>query len=83
MASHFCPDIVHIRPLEDFSVLVVFDDGKTKICNLSDHLERGIFKALKDKKIFNLVHVEHGAAVWNEHIDIAPEYLYEHGTTLT
>ncbi len=79
MNSHFCPAIVKIHVCDSYSVKVEFADGKIKICDLSDHLERGVFKALKDKDFFNLVHVEHGAAVWNEKIDIAPEYLYEHG----
>ena len=79
MNSHFCPAIINIHVCDNYSVKVEFADGLIKICDLSDHLERGIFKALNDKGLFNLVHVEHGAAVWNDRIDIAPEYLYEHG----
>ena len=79
MNSHFCPNIVKIHACGNYSVRVEFADGKVKICDLSGHLERGVFKVLKDKDFFNLVHAEHGAAVWNDKIDIAPEYLYEHG----
>ena len=83
MNSHFCPNIVEIHACGDYSVQVEFADGVIKVCDLSGHLERGVFKAFRDKDLFERVHVEHGAAVWTDKIDIAPEYLYEHGTTLT
>ena len=83
MNSHFCPDIVKIYACGDYSVRVEFANSEIKICDLSDHLERGVFKALRDKEFFKSVHAEHGAAVWNEDIDIAPEYLYEHGRNIT
>ena len=79
MSSHFCPEIIEIYACGNYSVHVEFADGKIKTCDLSDHLEHGIFKALKDEDFFKLVHTEHGAAVWNDKVDIAPEYLYEHG----
>ena len=83
MNSHFCPDIVEIHACEDYFVQVKFADGNVRTCDLSNHLECGVFKALKDKELFRLVHAEHGAAVWNDNIDIAPEYLYEHGITVS
>jgi hypothetical protein len=39
--------------------------------------------ALKDKDLFNSVYVDYGVTVWNEGtIDIAPEFLYEHGVSI-
>ena len=83
MNSHFCPEIIKIHVCGDYAVQIDFADGITKVCDLSDHLEHGVFKAFRDKNFFRLVHVEHGAAVWNDKIDIAPEYLYEHGKIVT
>ncbi len=43
-------------------------------------LDMPAFSPLRDKKTFEEVYIDYGVAVWNDgEIDIAPEYLYEHG----
>ncbi|GAB6392040.1 MAG: DUF2442 domain-containing protein [Treponematales bacterium] len=45
----------------------------------SRRLARPAFRKLKDAALFGKAHIEGGAVVWNDEIDIAPEALYEEG----
>lgn len=40
-------------------------------------LNQGVFKSLKDKKIFNSVKLAFGTVCWNNDIDLCADYLYE------
>ena len=74
---HFCPDAVKVTPLEWRTLLVEFADGSVKACDMAEL--GGVFARLNDREFFRKAHVETGAVVWDETLDIAPEYLYEHG----
>jgi hypothetical protein len=72
-----------IRPLENYKLWIRFNNGETKIFDFTRELDSPAFAPLKDKDLFNSVYIDYGVAVWNEgDIDIAPEYLYEHGVPI-
>lgn len=69
-----------VRPLADYKLWLRFSDGEAKIFDFSGLLNSPAFSPLKDKSVFDSVYIDYGVTVWNEgDIDIAPEYLYEHG----
>ena len=69
-----------IRPLEDYKLWVRFNNGEIKVFDFKSELDSPAFSPLKDKAVFNSVYIDYGVPVWNDGaIDIAPEYLYEHG----
>ena len=68
-----------IRSLPDYKLLVQFNTGETKVFDFSEILSSPAFSQLRDKEVFDSVYVDHGVPVWDGGIDIAPEYLYEHG----
>ena len=37
----------------------------------------GVFTVLKDVRLFNQVHLEHGVATWPGEIDLAPDAMYD------
>lgn len=45
-------EIVRVVPHKDYTVSVHFADGKVTRYDVSDKLDNGVFKALKDKSIF-------------------------------
>ena len=63
----------------DFKISVSFNDGKTKTINLEDHLDKPIFKALKDKKYFQKFRLNPFTIEWENGADFAPEFLYSIG----
>lgn len=70
-----------IRPMKDHRLWVRFNTGEAKIFDFTPLLETPAFAPLKDEETFKNVYIDFGVACWNDgDIDIAPEYLYQHGT---
>lgn len=80
MGMHDCPDAVYALALNDHVIRVMFADGGVRDLDCEYLFSRGVFKALKDKKLFCKVHTRWGAVVWNDELDIAPEHVYYEGT---
>ncbi len=66
-----------VEPKNDYDLLVVFENGEKRLFNCSHLLNKPVYKPLKNKAFFNTVKAGYGTVVWNDKIDIAPEYLYE------
>lgn len=72
-----------VRPLTDYMLWVRFSTGEAKIFDFKPLLNEPAFAPLSDESLFRAVYIDYGVTVWNEGaIDIAPEYLYENGTTV-
>ncbi|MDR3601461.1 MAG: DUF2442 domain-containing protein [Desulfosporosinus sp.] len=48
----YYPEVIHVIPTDDYKVYIYFDDGRVKLFDASDLVEQGVFKQLKDKKVF-------------------------------
>ena len=69
--------IIKVKVLEDYNLELTFDNNVVKIKDMKPHLNEGVFKVLKNKKIFNSVKITFGTISWNEDIDLCADYLYE------
>ncbi len=73
-----------VRPLAEHRLWVRFSTGEAKVFDFTPLLDTVAFAPLKDMAVFNAVYIDYGVPVWHdEDIDIAPEYLYEHGSSVT
>jgi len=45
--------------------------------NMKPYLDKGIFRELKDEKVFRTVRVSFDSIEWSNQADIAPEVLYK------
>ena len=71
-----------VRPLANFNLWVRFSNGEAKIFDFKPLLNDAGFMPLQDEKVFRDVYIDYGCTVWKDgDIDIAPEYLYEHGVS--
>lgn len=70
-------DVVEARPLSDYRIALLFEDGKRGIYDASPLIGAGVFHTLEDPLVFNTLRIEYGTAVWPGGIDIAAEELYE------
>lgn len=61
----------------DHTLDLSFADGSTGRFDMTPLLASRAFAPLANVGLFKLAHVECGTVVWNDRIDIAPEYLYE------
>ena len=73
-----------VRPLPDHKLWVRFSTGEIKLFYFNPLLDAPAFQPLKETAVWNGVYIDYGVTVWQDgDIDIAPEYLYEHGVSLT
>ena len=69
-----------VRPFPNHELWVRFSTGESKVVDFTPLLETPAFKPLTDLNVWNGVYIDYGVPVWKDgEIDIAPEYLYEHG----
>lgn len=74
--------VINVTPLDNYLLRLKFKNGEEKIFDMKPYLETGIFKTLKDKKIFQTVRVSFDTVEWANEADIDPETLYHEGVAL-
>ena len=69
--------IKDVKANKDYTLLITFTGGEQRIYNAQPLLEKPIFSPLKNIDFFLKAKADCGTVIWNDDIDIAPEYLYE------
>ena len=78
MSSMFI-SVTSVQTLQDFLLRITFKNGEVKIFDMKPYLDIGIFKDLKEERIFNTAKVNFDTVEWENDADIDPETLY-HGS---
>lgn len=65
-----------VKPLDNYELLLFFDNGERRIFDMKPYLEKGIYKNLKDINLFKTVRVSFDTVEWSNCADIDPEFLY-------
>ena len=73
-------EVVKAEYLDGYKVMLWFNNGETKIVDLSDSLNGPVFAPLKDVEYFKRFSIKFNTIEWKNGADFAPEYLYEIGT---
>ena len=77
--------ITAAKVLEGHKLHLTFNNGACKVFDFAQVLAKGmpIFEPLKNLTVFRNIVLEGWTFTWQDGtIDIAPEYLYEHGVTV-
>lgn len=69
--------IKEVEALEDYQLLVTFDNGEKRIKDMKPYLEKGVFKKLKDENFFKTVKIAYGTVTWDNNIDLCADSIYE------
>ena len=69
-------EIIEVKPLEDYKLLLVFSNQEKRMKDMKPYLEKGVFKALKDKDFFKKVKITYGTISWNNEIELCADNLY-------
>ncbi len=69
--------VLDVKPLDDYKLLLTFENNEKRIFNVKPYMKKGLFKDLKDKNIFNSVKISFDTIEWSNNLDICPEFLYE------
>ena len=65
--------------LDGYRVKLLFNNGETRIVDLSQYLNGAVFAPLKDLDYFKRFTIKFNTIEWENGADFAPEYLYEIG----
>lgn len=71
------PAVKTVKVNEDYTLSLNFDNGEHGILDLKPFLDFGLFKKLKDIKVFRQVRIAFDTVEWAEGIDLDPEFVYE------
>lgn len=69
--------VKEVKPLDEYKLLVTFENGEVKLFDMNPYLNKGIFKELKDISLFKSAKVNFDTVEWENEADIDPETLYE------
>ena len=69
--------VTDVRAIENYNIILVFEDKSVKLFDMNPYLKKGMFKELKDKNLFKSVVVSFDSIKWLNGADIDPETLYE------
>ena len=67
--------IKSVTPQKNYKLLVMFDNNAEKICDISQFLEIGCFKELKDEYLFNQVKNTEYSIEWPNELDLSSDTL--------
>ena len=73
-------EINDAKSLEGIKMLVSFNNGESRLFDFATIVDSYlVFAALKDKNTLKQFHISDTLEWCNGSIDIAPEYIFEHG----
>ena len=67
--------VVSVRPNEDFSLAVVFEDGAAGVLDMNPYLDFGVFKKIKTFEQFRRVRIAFDTVAWECGVDLDPEFI--------
>lgn len=68
--------VTDVKPLEDYKLLLTFENDEQKVFDVTPYLEVGKFSELKDDALFKSVHISFDSIAWKNQLDLDPELLY-------
>ena len=71
--------IVDVKPLENYRLLLKFENNEQRIFDATPYLDKGKYKELKSIALFNSVRISFDSIQWPNELDFDPEFLYENG----
>ncbi|MCI0698267.1 DUF2442 domain-containing protein [candidate division KSB1 bacterium] len=76
------PRIKAVKPNPDYTLTLTFTNDEVKVFDVKPYLNKGIFKELKDKSLFNSIKPFLGSIQWKNGQDFCPDTLYLEGVSI-
>ena len=70
------PEVINVKPEKDYTLHLWFTNGEEGMLDMKPYLDKGIFKELKSKKMFNTVKPFIGTIQWANEADLCPDTVY-------
>ena len=69
--------IKDVEPLDNYLLLLTFENGEKRQFDMKPYLDFGIFQELKDLRLFKTVKTSFDSIEWDNEADFDPEVLYQ------
>lgn len=69
-------EVTKAEYLEGYRLILWFNDGAVKLVDLTGYLHKAHLAPLKESGRIRYFQIDLGTIIWEDNIDIAPEYLY-------
>ncbi|MBR4198416.1 MAG: DUF2442 domain-containing protein [Bacteroidales bacterium] len=73
-------EVIEATYLDGYRVKLLFNNGETRIADLSQSLNGSVFAPLRDIDYFKKFSIKFNTIEWENGADFAPEYLWDIGT---
>lgn len=70
------PLVIRLTPQPEHRLRLEFDNGETRLFDLTPWLDKGVFRALRDSPEFAQARVVDGSVEWPGEIDLSYDTLY-------
>jgi hypothetical protein len=70
------PYVQHVRPLEDYRLELVFENGERRVFDVKPYLRLGVFRSLENRAAFQRARVVAGSVEWPGEVDLSYDTLY-------
>jgi hypothetical protein len=70
------PKAIDVKPLKNYILEILFDNGEKKIFDVKPYLKFEPFKGLENEKEFKKVKIAGLSIEWENGADICPDELY-------
>ncbi len=70
------PYVNSIRPLDDYRLEIVFENGERRVFDVKPYLYRGVFVRLQNRALFEAAQVVAGSVEWPGGLDLSYDTLY-------
>jgi hypothetical protein len=70
------PRVKSVEPNPDYTLTLTFTNGETRVFDVKPYLEKGIFRELVNRSIFNSVRPVLGSIQWKNGQDLCADTLY-------
>ena len=71
------PAVVSVACERDYILSIAFENGEKGLLDMKPFLDFGVFKEIRDPKIFETVRVSFDTIAWESGADLDPEFVYE------
>ena len=75
-------EVIEAKYLEDYKLLLGFNNGIHKEVDLKDELNGEVFEPLNNLDFFKSFKIVFNTIEWENGADFAPEFLFEIGKTI-
>lgn len=70
------PKAIDVKPLKNFMLEIMFDNGEKKQFDVKPYMKFKVFKELENEKKFRKVKISGLSIEWENGADICPDELY-------